>query len=285
MNSKFQAAIVIGTSTIAFHCAKKLTDIGFVTEIIEYQLAEISPLSQLCKKENIPFSRQNKKDITNYLISIDAECLIISAFNTYLFPPEVTKRTNLKIINYHNSLLPKYAGRNAEAWAIFMQENESGITWHYVTDAIDNGNIICQKAIILSNDITSLQLLKKQHILAATAFDEILPEVITGMPGKKQNPPDSCNMYYAKDVPGEGILNINWDKNKISAFLRAMDYGPLNILGSPKIIVNGVSYAWSKHEIIECEYQSNDNEVCIDNDMIIIRCKDANILLKNIRNV
>ena len=279
ITSGFQKVYLIGTSTIAVHCTKKIKDIGLPIIAIEYQHAEISPLSQLCERENIPFFRLNKAEITNILLSVNEKCLVVSAFCSYIFPSTVVKRENLIIINYHNALLPKFTGRNAEAWVIFMQEKETGITWHYVNDSIDGGDIICQKSTKLQENITSLGLLKEQHILAASSFDEILPRVFNGEKGLPQVLIDPNNMHYSRDIPNNGYLDLTWNSNKIYAFLRAMDYGPLYTLGRPKLQYNDKCYTWKKYEYKSIETICREKSVTISDDFIKIICEDAEIFL------
>lgn len=275
-------AFVIGTGTTAIYCARTLVRNGFGVSVVEFENANVSPLALLCEKENLPFFNLKKDEITQKLMSIADNCLVISAGNNYLFPSKVVNRKNLTIINYHNALLPKYAGRNAEAWVIFMQENETGITWHYVNDTIDGGDIICQKTIPLSKHITSLKLLREQNTMAASAFDEILPFIVAKKRGIPQAPIDPSNMYYSKNIPGNGILNIEWCSDKIYAFLRAMDYGPLNILGIPRITIKGIHYTWRKYEINSKECCSAKNQASIKNNTITIMCANAELLLKEI---
>lgn len=51
------------------------------------------------------------------------------------------------VINYHWSLLPEYRGRNATFWPIYEGKDVSGITFHYIDDEVDQGELIKQKKI------------------------------------------------------------------------------------------------------------------------------------------
>jgi phosphoribosylglycinamide formyltransferase-1 len=56
-----------------------------------------------------------------------------------------------KIINIHPSLLPKYKGLNAIKQAIDNNDNELGVTIHYVDAGMDTGEIIDQEKITIEN--------------------------------------------------------------------------------------------------------------------------------------
>jgi methionyl-tRNA formyltransferase len=279
--SQFKRAIVIGTSTIAFQCIQLLNDF-LPVEAIEYQYMGISPLQRHCSNISVPFRRMNSDALRKYLHSITEKVLIVSAFNTYIFPPEIVNKENIRIVNYHNALLPKYAGRNAEAWVIFMQEKETGITWHHVSNIVDGGDILCQKRIVLAEDITSLQLLKKQHELAFILFKQILSAILNDENGHPQNE-KRLQYYSSKEVPGNGEINLNWPLKKIYAFLRALDYGPLNLFGRPFIVANGHEYCWRKYKWMDTCVSTNENVVTINENSILISSNDASIMLEDIQ--
>jgi phosphoribosylglycinamide formyltransferase-1 len=54
-----------------------------------------------------------------------------------------------KIVNIHPSLLPKYKGLNAIRQAIENNDNEFGVTIHYVDEGVDTGEIIEQEKITI----------------------------------------------------------------------------------------------------------------------------------------
>lgn len=54
-----------------------------------------------------------------------------------------------KIVNLHNSLLPKYRGLRPIHKAIEAREKEIGVTAHYMDRGIDTGEIIMQKSVPL----------------------------------------------------------------------------------------------------------------------------------------
>lgn len=56
-----------------------------------------------------------------------------------------------KIINIHPSLLPKYKGLNAIKQAIENNDNELGVTIHYVDAGMDTGEIIEQEKITIED--------------------------------------------------------------------------------------------------------------------------------------
>ena len=69
---------------------------------------------------------------------------------TYFFPilsKKIWKVPTYNIINTHYSLLYSYGGPNPVEWQLYNNEKESGITIHFISSKIDQGNIIIQKKI------------------------------------------------------------------------------------------------------------------------------------------
>jgi len=127
-------------------------------------------LERQIQGEDITYLHLEKKILFETLANTQEKTLLVSAINSYLIPEKVLDNKNIIAINCHHALLPRHPGRNAEAWAIFEQDDETGITWHFITPDVDAGQILIQKKIQLDDRITSFKLLKYQNNLAYQSF-------------------------------------------------------------------------------------------------------------------
>lgn len=209
-----------------------------------------------------------------------ASAFYASAINTYIFPKEVVENSNFSGINYHNALLPHHRGMNAEAWSIFSMDKTTGITWHEIAVSVDKGGIIAQRGIPLDDKITSFKLLNIQLEAAYKAFTEFAPDFIKGK--LKVTPQDKkpSEFHYIKDVPNNGIINSEWSMDKISAFLRAMDYGMFYTLGKPVLEYNGKRYSCGRYRISETSDAVSDDMILMDNNTVTIKKQGSNIIVK-----
>ncbi|AQW86804.1 formyltransferase domain-containing protein [Campylobacter pinnipediorum subsp. caledonicus] len=195
--------------------------------------------------------------------------LIISANNFYIFKEEAIDKNT--IINYHNSLLPRHRGAGAHIWSVYENDFESGITWHLVDNGIDTGDIIVQEKIILDDNITSGKLLYKQHELAISSFELCLHKLQSN--DFISNNWDSnmlSSIHKKKDIPNNGILDLTWDKKKISSFLRSMNIGIFKTIPLPQIILFSnkyeiISYEITNNSIVLNLYNQNNIKITIDN--------------------
>jgi phosphoribosylglycinamide formyltransferase-1 len=105
--------------------------------------------------------------------------LIVLAGFLLKFPEHILKAFPNKVINIHPALLPKYGGkgmygRHVHEAVVANGENETGITIHFVNEKYDDGKIIFQKSVAVSERDTSEHVAEKIHQLEY----EYLPKVI-----------------------------------------------------------------------------------------------------------
>lgn len=246
--SIFESILILGTGTLALNIAKKLKEMcaDSYPKLLcaSYLESPFSLFSTWCKTSKIPYtSFHDKTALEDYINSFKDSTLIISAHNYYLFPAPILQKPFLKIINYHNSLLPLHRGLNAQMWSIFEQDSASGITWHCVSSGIDCGEIILQKSISLDSTYTYLKLTQEQLQLGFNAFVEICDSLMQwNLSLKTQEKSSDSVLHKARDLPNNGILDLHWNFEKKSAFLRSMDCGKSHLLPKPKIILKGKKY-------------------------------------------
>ena len=242
----FDAVYIIGSGSICSYILKSFIKDCYMPIMLLYREHTMSTLGNFINKQNIEnYSFVSSKETTEFLLKINKLSLIVSANNTYIFPRSIIEKQNLKIINFHNSLLPYHKGTNAPTWSIYEMDKKTGITWHLVNDRIDNGDIIIQKELNLDHTETAIVLTKKLMDLGYIAFEEIKHEILEW--DFQTIPMDSkkvCQIHYAKDIPNNGFYDNSWPFEKKSAFLRSLDWGCVSQF--PKPILETIS---GKYEI------------------------------------
>lgn len=271
---------VLGTGKLALHCAGYAKDRG--KEVLLFEMAEKKSMFMETRagKLGIPYFHEKKQQVFQTLLEETEEILLVSAINEYILPAEILEKENVTAINLHQALLPKHPGRNAECWAIFEQEPVSGITWHYMEKEVDKGDIIIRKEITLSESITAYELFQKQIQAAEEAFDEIFQEVINKTAERiPQEKTKEISYHKSWERPNGGYLDLGWRAEKISAFLRAMDYSILKVMEPPKLQYQGKTYQWKKYEIEK--RVSGEEKITIEEGNIRLQKEGMMILLKN----
>lgn len=243
--SLYKKIIVIGSGKTAAkilqYLSERQSEYGYEIEYIEYANKVFGSVNELCEQSGIVYHNlTDNNDIVKYFNSIKDKSLVISAGNFYLFPDVITKNPLLTIINFHNALLPKFAGRNAPSWAIFENEKVTGITWHYVTNEIDGGDIIINKKFEMPPDIKAYELVDKLIELACTGFCEIFDDIITGRAKSvKQEITGQRRIYKSSECPGNCEFSLNDSPEYIYRLLRSADYWKYNVLPPVTTVYEG----------------------------------------------
>ncbi|MDO8805357.1 MAG: phosphoribosylglycinamide formyltransferase [Elusimicrobiota bacterium] len=95
-------------------------------------------------------------------IPADTDLIVLAGFMPVI-PKSICDKWPRKIINTHPALLPKYGGKGmygvkVQEAVMRAHEEEAGCTVHYVTDALDGGEIILQKSLAVDYSETPWQL-------------------------------------------------------------------------------------------------------------------------------
>ena len=75
------------------------------------------------------------------LSQLKPELILVVAYGKFL-PNEVLNLPRLGCVNLHASLLPKYRGPAPIQWALLNNEKEVGVTSHFMSEAMDAGDIL-----------------------------------------------------------------------------------------------------------------------------------------------
>lgn len=240
----YDQVVVVGSGKFPVQCAVLFRRYCQDVALYEYKASTLSVSEKLCNKHGILYKNLDRISMGEELLKLEEKkVLVVSAFNTYLFTGSFLKKENITVINYHNAYLPNHPGRNAEAWCIYEGDSETGVTWHYVTEEIDAGKIIVQEKIEIGSDMTSLGLLKLQNERAYLLLEKIAGTLMRGeVKGITQQISLLRKIRRSNEIPNGGFLDVTWDVKMIYRFLRAMDYGVLNILGTPVLRLEDKTY-------------------------------------------
>ncbi len=138
------------------------------------------------KKYGVPTEIFFKEDliegeVLQKLNLIKPDWIVLAGF-LLKFPENIIKAYPNKIINIHPALLPKYGGKGMYGMHIHKaivenKEKETGITIHFVNENYDEGAIIFQQKVLLTEEDTAEDVASKIHELEQKYF----PEVILGL--------------------------------------------------------------------------------------------------------
>jgi len=151
--------------------------------------------------------------------------IVLSLQNNMIFGKEWLDLLDEKlgIVNVHYAPLPKYAGYWPEMWAIWNNEKEFAVSMHYVEKGLDTGPLVGQVFFGMDPLETRKSLYEKSSIHCFSMLKKMLPEILDKRvaAGKQL---DSERSYFPKSLPNDGYLDLSWDAETKSRFIRAISF-------------------------------------------------------------
>lgn len=166
---------------------------------------------------------------------------LLSIANLNLVPPAVLRLARKGGVNFHDGPLPRYAGLNAPVWAILNGEAQHGISWHLITEGIDEGDILEQRLFDIAPTDTALTLNTRCFEAAIDSFPALMAQLESGVLARKPQNLGQRRVYLRADRPAAaGRLDFTEVAGRVVALVRALDHGGyFNPLTCPKILAAG----------------------------------------------
>ena len=243
-----------GDGIWAVNCLKKLLEEGHeVLAVILRRTPSDVSLEKMVRKIGIPVrapERVNLPEVVDWVRSLRPDLNISMSYDQILRRP-ILNSAPLGFINCHAGKLPYYRGRNVINWAIINNEQEIGLTVHYVDEGIDTGDIILQHVLPISWDDTYGSVLEKVQ----EAFPDLLAEAVRLIEKNEVQRQPQAHLegtYFGKRIPGDEW--IDWSDTSLNIYnkIRAITHpgpGARTLLNGRILIVWRASYNpnWPKY--------------------------------------
>ncbi len=182
------------------------------------QLAHKNKLNYLVYKNEDQIVKKLKNQKVDILISANWRSKISD---------ELLAIPKIGAVNFHNSLLPKYRGAYANAWAIEKGEKETGTTLHWMTKNFDDGKIIAQKKVPIYPADTAREVWERINQASLDLFKKYWPKINSWKRiSKKQS--GRSSYFSKKDYSTSNEIKLNRKVTAIKLInkIRARTFSP-----------------------------------------------------------
>ncbi|WP_141673449.1 methionyl-tRNA formyltransferase [Allomuricauda sp. CP2A] len=221
-----------------------LLEIAFITPRFD---TSDNQLKEYSKKYGIDYlltPNVNSDEYIQKVTSYGCDLFVSMSFNQ-IFRNRIITLPKYTTINCHAGKLPFYRGRNILNWALINDENEFGITVHFVDQGIDTGDIILQKTYPITDKDTYKTLLEIAHKECAEILFEAVMKFQNGpVEGIKQETIHPIGMYCGIRTVGDELIDWNQTSRELFNFVRAICRpGPIarTFLDADEIKINRVA--------------------------------------------
>lgn len=130
----------------------------------------------LLAKHSIPYhfvADHNSPSTEEMLRRYSPDVLLL--YGTRIIKPNILAVPKVGTLNAHSSLLPKYRGSKSEFWILKNGDVQyAGVTIHWVTPGLDEGDIFLQRSLLVGSDETPRSLREKSRPLAGELYAEAI---------------------------------------------------------------------------------------------------------------
>jgi methionyl-tRNA formyltransferase len=144
----------------------------------------------------------NSQEFLNTLKTLGPD-VVVSVNASQIFKQPLLTLPPLGCINIHGAPLPKYRGRLPSFWALLNGESETGVTVHFMNEALDDGPIILQRRVPIVPGETQHSLIRKTKEVGADLLLEALDRLEKGPLETLPNDRSQAT-YYSFPTPEDG---------------------------------------------------------------------------------
>jgi natural product biosynthesis luciferase-like monooxygenase protein len=226
------SAVFVGGGPLLIQCAERFLERGHrIAEI----LSDDAGVARWAERGGIRFAGLDGAEVER--LRTESFDYLFSIVHLALLPEKLTAMPRRGAINYHDGLLPEYAGLNTPSWALLNGERWHGVSWHLMTSCPDAGDVVKQAKFPISETDTALTLNAKCHDAALATFVDLLDDLVQGgcVPCKQDM---KRRRYFGRHdrPPAACIIDCGEPAENISALVRSLQFGPYrNDLGAPKL--------------------------------------------------
>lgn len=209
-----------------FNVAKSIEDIEIVAVVTRSNSSFNSDFFSLendARETGIPtLLVEGKEDdkILKFIQEHDVEFGLCVGWS-YLLPNSILESVKHGIIGYHPAALPHNRGRHPIIWALALGLTETASTFFKMVAKADEGAIIDQAPIQISNDDDAGSLYGKMITSAKSQLAHFVPEYLSGNLIATPQDKDSGN-HWRKRSAIDGRIDWRMDYDAIRNLVRAL---------------------------------------------------------------
>jgi len=159
-------------------------------------------VASLCRAYDVPVRVEknvNRDGFIQHAKSLDVD-LILSISCGQILSSNLLSLPSKGAINIHGSLLPEYRGRATAFWVLYHNESHSGVTAHYMSENVDDGDIIKREQFLITDSDTMHDVYNKIVDTGSGLALDVIELVRDGAVEPQPNPSDHGDYFSLPDA-------------------------------------------------------------------------------------
>lgn len=144
-------------------------------KVLSAHFSKNNKVKELCEQYSIPYyevNTVNSEETKNHLKKHELD--LVFNQSQHIVKKDVLTIPKFGMFNRHGAILPYYRGRLAPFWQLLNKEDFGGITYHFLNEKIDDGDIIIQTKIKIEKNDNFNSLVDKIFDNAVSLFPKVI---------------------------------------------------------------------------------------------------------------
>jgi len=189
-------------------------------KIFYSDFASFDEITNQYKIKNVKVKNINDKSNLELIKKIKPDLILVMGWSQ-IIKNEILSIPKICTIGSHPTELPKYRGRAPLPWTILKNLPESALTFFYVDEDIDHGDILDQRRFQISKNDDVSDLYKKMVNIGKIMIHENLLLIRDGIQKRITQDESKFLEYWPKRTPKDGRINWNEKNETIHNLIRA----------------------------------------------------------------
>ena len=221
--------LYIGAVEFSHHCLREVLKnkgevVGVVTSNTSKVNSDYMNLQPIADENNIPthfFKKTINDKETIEWIKLKEPDVIFCFGLSQLIKKELLEIPPLGIVGTHPALLPRNRGRHPLIWTLVLNEKEGGLTFFFMDEGMDSGDILSQRSFTVCESDNASSLYEKVKHSASVQIKEFLPMLMNGSYNRMKQDDKLAN-YLRKRGHKDGVIDWRMSTNAILNLVRAL---------------------------------------------------------------
>lgn len=212
------------------------------------KISDFISLDELCSKynlQNIKVDKINAQNNIEIIKKIEPDIILVMGWSQ-LLNSEIISIPKIGVIGSHPTELPKYRGRAPIPWSILKGLKTSALTFFFIEEGTDNGDILDQKSFKLSSNDDATSVYKKVESVGKEMILDNLTKLQNGNYTRKKQDVSNFIENWEKRGPQDGIIDWSRNSQEIHTLIRATTHpypGAYTIFNGSKLIIWGAEFS------------------------------------------
>ncbi len=207
-------------------------------------MVDFDDLANRYQIKHVKVHNINDESNIRILQQIKPDLILVFGWSQLLKKP-ILDISRLGVIGTHPTELPKYRGRAPLSWSILKGLKKSALSFFFIEEGVDNGDIVAQQTFEISKNDDVSSLYEKMTSLGKIMSLELLHQLQTDTIKRIKQNPEQFVENWPERTPQDGKINWNLPAKLIYDLIRATTHpypGAFTFFKNKKIIIWKAKY-------------------------------------------